>query len=127
ALIASPDEVFGLLTEDMNCFISTAAFGSSLAPQVQTLRDFRNRYLLTSNLGRKLNLLYYSWGSKWSRWLNSHDQFKPVVRAALYPAVWYAKLSLHTNRPVASLLAIFSIFSFGVIGIIGAKNWLTKQ
>ena len=42
-----PSEVVGVL-DDKHCFISTAAFGSEMAQEVQIFRKFRNQFLLTN-------------------------------------------------------------------------------
>jgi hypothetical protein len=41
------------------CFIATAAYGSSLAPEVLTFRRFRDEILLTSKLGSIFVEFYY--------------------------------------------------------------------
>jgi hypothetical protein len=42
-----------------NCFIATAAFGTPLAPEIQTLRDFRDTWLMPNILGRMFVQFYY--------------------------------------------------------------------
>ncbi|NJL24066.1 MAG: hypothetical protein HC902_02030 [Calothrix sp. SM1_5_4] len=54
AYSAVPDEVLGLLSDDVNCFIATAAYGSGLEPKLKTFRDFRHRFLLTSEWGARV-------------------------------------------------------------------------
>jgi Flp pilus assembly protein TadD len=46
-------------TDKGGCFIATAVYGSDQAPQVQTLRVFRDRRLLPSRLGRRVVDWYY--------------------------------------------------------------------
>jgi hypothetical protein len=43
-----------------DCFIATAVYGSSNAPEVETLRGFRDGVLMNSGLGRSLVDFYYS-------------------------------------------------------------------
>jgi hypothetical protein len=69
------------------CFIATAAYGFYSAPQVQVLRDFRDRYLLTNAPGRAFVAWYYRHGPNGARFLNQHPIFKPLVRVALLPLV----------------------------------------
>ncbi len=69
------------------CFIATAAYGFYSAPQVQALRDFRDRYLLTNAPGRAFVSLYYHYGPHWAQIITTHPFLKPLVRIALFPLV----------------------------------------
>ena len=46
---------------DQGCFVATAIYGSSSAPEVIALRTFRDLYLSRSNAGRAFIRAYYSW------------------------------------------------------------------
>jgi hypothetical protein len=90
-----PDEFIAnpnLVNTRQGCFIATAAYGHYSAPQVQALRDFRDRFLLTNRPGRAFVAWYYTYGPVAAEWLNAHPGYKPVVRAALLPAVGFSIL-----------------------------------
>ena len=84
---AIPDEVVGLLTKNVNCFIATAAFGSPLHPLVEDFRQFRDQFLIPHKWGRQFVNWYYGWSPDAAHWLRHHDWSKTAVRAALIP-VW---------------------------------------
>lgn len=46
------------------CFVATAVYGSENAPQVQTLRDFRDNVLMKNSLGSSFVNFYYSGAGK---------------------------------------------------------------
>ncbi|WP_136523631.1 CFI-box-CTERM domain-containing protein [Geomonas ferrireducens] len=88
------------------CFIATAAYGSPLAPKVQLLRSFRDRYLVTNAPGRAFVAWYYRHGPAWAHSIEEHPWLKAPVRAALLPAILFAWLMLHP--PVAAALVLAS-------------------
>ena len=79
------------------CFIATAAYGFYSAPQVQVLREFRDRYLMTNSPGRAFVHWYYQYGPTGAALLNAHPWLKPAVRAALMPAVGGALFLTRTS------------------------------
>ncbi len=105
---------------DEGCFVATAAYGYYSAPQVQLLREFRDRYLLGNGVGRVLVRWYYRHGPAAARWLEAHPVFKPVVRAALFPFIAVAGLAIEGGRfywvsvmmPAGILVTMAALFLF---------------
>ncbi len=103
---ATPSEVVGIL-DDKSCFISTAAFGSDMAPEVQTFRNFRNEYLLTSTLGRQSVKLYYKLSPPFANIITKNKLVKAVVRSLLLPLLYFAKVAL-TYGILAAILSLLT-------------------
>lgn len=77
-------------SSDSKCFIATAAFGTPLAPQVNTLRTFRDRVLLTNAPGRLFVALYYRTSPPLADFIAGHDSLRAGVRTLLRPLIWLA-------------------------------------
>ena len=76
------------------CFIATAAYGSYLAPEVMTLRDFRDRVLLTSRAGQAFVEGYYRISPPVAAFIADHESLKLAVRMGLTPFVYVVKYPL---------------------------------
>lgn len=70
------------------CFIATVAFGSYLHPHVQTLKDFRDEYLVRCHIGRKFVDLYYRFSPDAASYIEKHEGLKFLCRIALTPIVY---------------------------------------
>lgn len=88
------------------CFIATAAYGSYSASQVQALRLFRDRYLLTNGPGRAFVRWYYTHGPRGAQFLNDHPEWKPLARAALMPAVGMAMFLTQTSSLIKGMVVL---------------------
>lgn len=104
-----PSEVIGMLT-DKSCFISTAAFGSDMADQVQLLRQFRNEFLLTNSYGKMFVKTYYKLSPPVAHFIEHSEVLKAMTRAALYPFIAMAWLAVNYGFLSVALLILF-IFS----------------
>ncbi len=100
------------------CFIATAAYGYYSAPQVQALRQFRDRYLLTNGPGRMFVGWYYRHGPRGAQFINDHPWSRPMMQIALMPLVAGAFLMVHTSLQakmivilVIGLLFMYFLFS----------------
>ncbi|MBO9666265.1 MAG: hypothetical protein J7501_05580 [Bdellovibrio sp.] len=92
-LCATPEPVAGLL-DDKHCFIATAAFGSDMAPEVQSFREFRNQYLLPFSWGKKFVKAYYHYSPKYAAMISQSETAKTFVRGALWPLLFFARMSV---------------------------------
>lgn len=69
------------------CFIATAAYGSPLEPQVESLRDFRDRFLVPDPLGRRLVDIYYRVSPPIAGFIAGNEALRATARAFLAPVV----------------------------------------
>lgn len=89
------------------CFIATAAYGSYLHPEVMTLREFRDRYLLTNLPGRAFVDLYYKKSPPLADFIRTHESARFIVRLFLAPIIFGVK-HLWTTVATASILALIA-------------------
>jgi hypothetical protein len=113
--IAIPGPVVGILQNNINCFIATAAYGSVMAPQVQTFRNFRDRFLLPTTWGRRFVHFYYKHSPKFAAYIAQNEFLRSLSRAFLWPLLAYASLSLKVGAGFA-LVLILSLLMLPPIG-----------
>jgi len=92
------------------CFIATAAFGSILEPQVKTLRQFRDRFLLTNALGRAFVGLYYRLSPPIADFIADRDWLRATVRLLLLPFIAFSWLAV-TFGPLLMLYCLLAVLS----------------
>ncbi|MEO0334854.1 MAG: CFI-box-CTERM domain-containing protein [Pseudomonadota bacterium] len=90
---ATPLEVFGLLSEDFNCFIASVSYGNPLDKRIDVFRKFRSDILWKRKWGRKLTKMYYKHGPKAAVFIHERPYLKPFVVAALWPALGFSWLA----------------------------------
>ncbi len=100
--------------EGSGCFIATAAFGSYTAPHVKILRNFRDRYLKSSDYGKAFVRFYYRNSPEWADRIRGNQNLRWAVRTALLPVVGISWLALKIG--IFPLLA--SLFILLLMGCI---------
>jgi len=101
------------------CFIATGAFRSDSAVPVLLLRDFRDRVLLHTSLGKAFVNLYYQNSPKYGEWLWYHPEYRYPVIALLSPLILLAWLILNP-------LALLTVVS-GVIALISIRKYRMRS
>jgi hypothetical protein len=88
------------------CFIATAAFGSYFDPHVRVLRGFRDRYLLTNQIGRWFVEKYYEFSPPIADYIKDKEMLKAIVRIVLLPIVYIIEY-FYTAIFMLSILVVF--------------------
>lgn len=91
------------------CFIATAAYGSYLEPEVQVLRDFRDRFLLTNAPGRAFVGWYYRTSPPFADWIREREWARSIARGVLTPVVYAVKYPGGTG-------AVVFMLAFALVG-----------
>jgi len=87
-----------------SCFIATAAYGSPLADEVETLREFRDTYMTQTHIGCVLVSLYYKCSPPIAKVISKSRPLRFIVRGALGPIVLTASIFLFS--PVTGWLFV---------------------
>ena len=102
-----------LLSGGGGCFIATAAYGTTMAEEIEILREFRDEFLLTNPVGQVLVNFYYRISPPIADFITEHPSLKPVVRAGLAPAVAMSTLAVNTTSAekmvIVGLLVLVSV------------------
>ncbi len=73
------------------CLIATATYGSELSGEVQLLRNFRDKSILTTEAGSSFmiafNAWYYSFSPSVAVFIREHPVVRSAARLALYPLI----------------------------------------
>ncbi len=80
--------------DSSGCFIATAAYGSPLASEVNTLSAFRDEVLEASGPGRRLVRTYYAVSPPAADTIRNSPLLRACARTVLYPAVAAARHAL---------------------------------
>ncbi|MEE9491260.1 MAG: CFI-box-CTERM domain-containing protein, partial [Dehalococcoidia bacterium] len=104
------------------CFIATAAYGSYLDSHVETLRNFRDQYLVNNPVGSALVSAYYKLSPPVADFIDDHPTLKPIVRAGLLPALAISTVAVSTT--LAEKAAI--VGSLALVSVALAV-WLSRR
>jgi len=106
----------------LQCFIATAAYGTPMAEEIQILREFRDKYLLTNPLGQALVNFYYKVSPPMAEFITEHPSLKPIVRAGLVPAVAMSAIAVNTT-PVEKMVIVGLL----VLVSVALAIWATRR
>jgi len=95
------------------CFIATAAYGSYLEPEVMVLRGFRDRYLLTNDIGKTFVTYYYKWSPPVADFIKKHESLRLIVRIGLTPLVYGFKYPVGAGTLLVLLVLPFAFRTTG--------------
>jgi hypothetical protein len=112
-------KILKILAHSQGCFVATAAFGSPFSENVNILRSFRDKFMLSNSVGRSLVYLYYQYGPDLAKAIEDHPWARASVRIALVPFVVLAGVALGNPGDYVVLLTF-------LVGIM-AFCWFQKR
>lgn len=109
-------------TSSETCFIATAAYGTPMVEEIEILREFRDKYLLTNPAGQAFVDFYYRISPPIAEFITEHPSLKPIVRAGLMPLVAMSAIAVNTipveKTVITGLLVLISV----VLAVCGTRR-----
>jgi hypothetical protein len=102
------------------CFIATAAYGSPIKPNVNILREFRDRFLLVNAIGKGFVRLYNTYSPPIADFISNHDSLRVIVRVSLMPIVGLSRVALKIG--FVSTMALMLFFVIGIFGLFRVRR-----
>jgi peptide/nickel transport system substrate-binding protein len=109
-----------------SCLIATATYGSELSDEVQLLRNFRDKSILTTKTGSSFmiafNAWYYSFSPTVAAVIREHQTVRALVKLALYPLIEILRIGnavfhlLSTGQETSAVVAGLIVSS--MIGLV---------
>ena len=105
------------------CLIATAAFGSELTPQVQFLREFRDKRIMSTASGSSFMNLFNAWYYSFSPYVADYEREQPwlqqIVKGSIYPLLGVLQIS---EKAYSSLDGEYGALIAGLVAssLIGA-------
>ena len=103
------------------CLIATATYGSELSPEVQFLRGFRDRDVLTTFAGSQFmtafNQFYYSFSPSVAQSIAENEILRAVTKLLLYPLIGI----LHLAAMTYDAFSFSSEFGVLVSGLVASS------
>jgi len=106
------------------CFIATVAYGSPLAKEVEILRHFRDRYLLSNFIGRAIVSLYYTVSPPLARIIQRHETLKMIARIMLVPVVLFASFVDFASTHLVLFALVFFLFAFLILLPLALRKFM---
>lgn len=103
------------------CLIATAAYGTELAPQVQTLREIRDNKLLQTESGvafmSAFNTLYYLFSPMVADYERESPELRAVVKGAITPMLYLMSLMdlANSNSEIHTILVGGAVIALNVV------------
>ncbi len=122
-----PEAVSGLLTQDFQCFVATATFGTPDAKEVVTLRKFRN-YMLKNyqSFSEPLVHAYYKNSPPLARFIEDRPWAKAISRALLFLPIQFAKLTLRLGVGWTTFIFL-ALLSLPFVTTFTFKKWRRRS
>ncbi len=104
---------FPNLPDNGGCFVATAAFGADWEAEVLVLRDFRDRHLQASAVGRAFVRWYYRSAPAAANWIGEREWARTASRWALYPFVLASLVIMDVGAVELGLLLLLTPLLIG--------------
>jgi hypothetical protein len=103
------------------CFISTSLYGSGMEKAMVILRNFRDQFLLTNSVGKKVADFYYRLSPKAAEFIAQHYTLKPFVCLGILPIIGVSWMALYFG-PALIIVFFLAVLFLGISVILGWRR-----